>query len=46
MLSYNTRSARNGLLFVQVIAIHSQIWKKINYPFNHPYTELSSRQVN
>ena len=42
--SYNTRSARNGLLFVP--SQHSQIWEKINYPFNHSYMELSSRQVN
>ena len=42
--SYNTRSARNGLLFVP--SYNSQIWEKINYTFNHSYTELSSRQVN
>ena len=42
--SYNTRSARNGLLFVP--SYNSQIWEKINYPFNHSYMELSSRQVN
>ena len=42
--SYNTRSARNGLLFVP--SYNSQIWEKINYPFNHSYMESSSRQVN
>ena len=41
---YNTRSARNGLLSVP--SCNSQIWEKINYPFNHSDMELSSRQVN
>ena len=31
--SYNTRSARNGLLFVP--SYNSQIWEKIDYPFNY-----------
>ena len=42
--SYNTRSARNGLLFVP--SYNSQMWEKINYLFNYSYMELSSRQVN
>ena len=42
--SYNTRSVRNGLLFVP--SYNSQIWEKTNYPFNHSYMESSSRQVD
>ena len=39
--SYNTRSARNGLLFVP--SYNSQIWEKIDYPFNYSSMEFSSR---
>ena len=42
--SYNTRSVRNGLLFVP--SYNSQIWEKTNYPFNHSYMESSSQQVD
>ena len=37
--SYNTRSARNGLLFVPS---YNTVRFKINYPFNHSFMELSS----
>ena len=43
--SYNARSARNGLLFVPSYNT-VRFGKKINYPYNHSYMELSSRQVN
>ena len=43
--SYNTRSARNGLLFVPSYNTVNYPFK-IYYPFNHSYMDLSSMQVN
>ena len=43
--SYNTRSTRHGLLFGPSYK-KVRFEKEINYPFNHSYMELSSRQVN